>query len=119
MKQPWRRCWKLNNAIPAHLRRTTRPVLSASAAPEALLHHLRASRNNPLLPPVTALPLPAVFLAQHPLAPVSTQQGRLACLHEMAGVGRAAEVVLENGDYCWKAGRNPALESGFALVMPE
>lgn len=100
-------------AIPVHLLRDRPPPLAEG---NALCHHRQAGRDNPL--PGTAVPplLPPAFLAQHPLAPVATQQGLLACLHECG----ASAISLENGR--WQRGPhyNPALTPASAtlLVMP-
>jgi hypothetical protein len=100
-------------AIPAHLLRDRPPALAEG---NALRHHRQAARDNPL-PEVAASPsLPSAFLAQHPLASVTTQQGLLACLHDR----HAASVISENGLWQRAPHYNPALAPASAalLVVP-
>lgn len=99
-------------AIPAHLRRTARPVLPVLSGGEALHLFLEASRANPLLPADAPLPVPPAFLAQHPLAPASILQGLLACLHD-----GQFPVIRENGGYRREAAYNPALSPASAALL--
>ncbi len=96
--------------IPAHLLRDRPPLLANG---EALRRHWQAARDNPLPKAALAPLVPAAFLAQHPLAPVATQQGLLACLHER----HAASVISENGH--WQRGPhfNPALAPANAALL--
>lgn len=98
-------------AIPAHLLRDGHPPLKGTE--DALRRHRQAARDNPLPEAALPPPVPAAFLAQHPLAPVATQQGLLACLHER----HAASVIYENG--YWQRGPhfNPALAPANAASL--
>ncbi|MGE5028263.1 MAG: aminomethyl-transferring glycine dehydrogenase subunit GcvPB [Betaproteobacteria bacterium] len=85
--------------IPAHLRRTQRPLLPEVSEMDAVRHYTRLSQKNfsidthfyPLgsctmkYNPRGAHQLAMLpqFLGRHPLAPETTGQGVLACLHEL------------------------------------
>ena len=100
-------------ALPAHLLRDHPPVLAGG---NALRHHRQAARDNPLPESAAPLLLPPPFLAQHPLAPVATRQGLLACLQECS----AGAIFLENGRWQREPHYNPALAPASAslLAMP-
>lgn len=86
-------------AIPAHLRRSERPLLPEVSEMDAVRHYTRLSQKNfsidthfyPLgsctmkYNPRGAHQLAMLpqFLGRHPLAPESTGQGVLACLYEL------------------------------------
>jgi len=102
------------SAIPAQLRRQSKPLLPEVSELDAVRHYTRLSQRNFCIdthfyplgsctmkynPRVSnALAMLPGFLDRHPLAPDSTGQGLLACLHQLqemlADVTGMAEVSL-------------------------
>ncbi len=86
-------------AVPAHLARRTRPMLPEVSELQAVRHFTRLSQQNfsidtnfyPLgsctmkynPKACNSLAMLPEFLGRHPLAPESTGQGFLACMHEL------------------------------------
>lgn len=87
------------NDIPAHLRRSDKPLLPEVSEMDAVRHYTRLSQKNFSID-TQFYPLGSCtmkynprgahqqamlpqFLARHPLAPEATGQGVLACLHEL------------------------------------
>src|SRR4030081_3381859 len=94
----------VSGAIPASMRRTSRPRLPEVSELDAVRHYTNLSRRNFSIDthfyPLGSctmkynpracnhLAMLPQFLARHPLAPAETGQGYLACMHELQEILR-------------------------------